>query len=153
MGIPDTGECSDPIGVFDAVCNGAKPINSANFQGLAIEFTLTDPDFAGEEFALMASKIEPGGRRDEIKKAKRGWVRIGQALTAMGVAVDPVTQAPLEGWGSLEGLPCRLAVSTYDKGGETRGTIVWGRPKRFDPELADGFGKYRDYGCGVLPSE
>lgn len=163
MGIPDTLDLPGvPVGVFDAQCVGAKLINSANFQGMALEFELSDPDHAGEKYAIMARKIDPSDRAN-VKKAANEWLRIGQACAAMGMTVDARTQTPVEGFTACAGLRCRLAVSTYHKDGQDKPTIVWGRPKSrknlsgeevgFPEDLADDSGKFRDYGCGVLPAE
>jgi len=160
-GLPDTDDgghsLGNPIGVFDAVCTGAKAIRG---QWLALEFRLTDPEFTGEEYSIMAAKIDPSDSRAEAKKKSRGWLRLGDALRAMGLAVNPQTQVPLDGWTACAGLTCRLALSTYDKQGADQPTIVWGKPKArsrngvevgFPADLADDSGKFRDYGCGVLP--
>lgn len=148
------------IGEFDAICTGAKVIKG---QWLCVEFEITDPDFAGEEFALMFAPYSEDMSRTEYKKAKRSRARVLTACTMMGIQIDPTTQAPMGGWGVLgqEQPACKLACSTYVKNGEDTPTIVWGRPKSrqrdgvevgFPSELADEQGKFRDYGCGVLPA-
>jgi len=149
------------IGEFDAVCTGAENVKG---QWLKVVFEITDPDFAGEEFVLMFAPYSDAMSRAEYKKAKRSRARVLTACTMMGIQIDPTTQAPVGGWGVLgqEQPACRLACSTYrDKSGEDSPTIVWGRPKSrlvdgveigFPPEMADAQGKFRDYGCGVLPA-
>jgi hypothetical protein len=148
-------DAATPLGVFPATCNGLKVIKSDRFQGVALEFTL---EHNGDEYAIMAPMITDDMETKERKMAKEKWMRIGNALRAMGVATGP-NQLPLRK-ADAEGRRCRLAVSTYDKGGVDVATIVLGRPKLrlrdgvqvgFDPELADASGKCPDYGCGVLP--
>jgi len=163
MGIPTDIGVANPIGVFDMTCVGAKPINAqSGARYMALEFKCTDPDFAGEEYAIMAEAFDPSDGRDVIRKKTRGWARLGSACSAMGLAVNGATQTPLEGWGACAGLACRAALSTYAKDGQDVPTIVWGRPKSrqssgvevgFPRDLADDQGKYRDYGCGILPPE
>lgn len=162
-GSPGAG-VENPIGVFPAICKGPKAITSKDSgkRYLALEFELTDPDFEGEQYSLMAEAFDPDDDRGARKKKLRGWQRIAEACRAMGLAVDPKTLIPLDGWGACEGKACRLAVSTYEKAGADIPTIVWGKPKSrqrdnvevgFPRELADDRGKFRDYGCGVLPPE
>lgn len=148
------------IGLFDACATKLK------FQKGAwcfLEFTITDPDFAGEEYSIGAPKITPDMRGKQLKNARRAWLRLGQALRACGVEVGS-NQLPINGASVIEDEqpPCRLAVSTYVKNGADEPTIVWGRPKSrmrgdmevgFPAELQDENGKFADYGCGVLPAE
>jgi hypothetical protein len=150
-----TGDCSTPLGVFAATSVGLKTIKADRFQGVALEFTL---DHNSDEYAIMAPMMSDDMDNKERKMAKEKWMRIGNALRAMGVATGP-NQLPLRK-ADAEGRRCRLAVSTYDKGGVDVATIVLGRPKLrlrdgvqvgFDPALADAAGKCPDYGCGVLP--
>ena len=153
------------IGVFDAICKGMKPINSAGgWRGFALEFELTDPDVGGEEYAMLAPAYDPDARGKDRKMATQKWANIADACAAMGLAVDPQTKRPLEGFGACAGLTCRLAVSTYrsNKTGLDEPTIVLGRPKsRLVNGVEVGFpeseksadGTFRSYGCGVLPPE
>jgi hypothetical protein len=159
MGLPPAGDDAanafdNPLGVYDAMIVTVKAINTDRFKGIAIEFELTDPEYQGEEYVLMAEALVEGEPRKDAKKKVSKWRRIGQAWTAMGVAHDRATMQPLDGWKSVEGTPCRLAVSTYKAGsGEVKPTIVLGRPKTFDNDLRDERGRFPDYGCGVLPPE
>ena len=170
FGIPsaDSGEggggLENPIGVFDARCIGPKSITAKDSgrRYLALEFELVGGEFDGEQYSLMAEAITSDDDRAAKKKKLRGWQRLADACKAMGLAVDPRTLIPLDGWAATEGQTCRLAVSTYDKAGTDNPTIVWGKPKSrqrdgvevgFPRELADDRGKFRDYGCGVLPPE
>lgn len=170
FGIPvdDSGDAgsslANPIGVFAARCSKVKKVTSQSSgkRFLALEFELDDPDFGGEQYSLMAEVIEPDDDRAAKKKKLRGWQRIAEACRAMGLAVDPRSLRPLDGWQACEGATCRLAVSTYDKAGADVPTIVWGKPKSrqrdgvevgFPRDLADDRGQHCDYGCGVLPPE
>jgi hypothetical protein len=151
-----TGDCSTPVGVHAATCMELKTIKSDRYNGVALQFTL---DATGDEYSLMAPLMDNDMSAKEKKNGKNAWLRIGQALRAMGVAVG-ANQLPVQGRAAVEGKRCRLAVSTYDKGGIDNPTIVWNRPALrerdgvqvgFDPALADAAGKCPDYGCGVLP--
>lgn len=153
------------IGVFDAVCKGLKPINSAGgWNGFALEFELTDPDHGGDEYAMLAPVFDPAASGKDRKMAVQKWANIGDACAAMGLAIDPQTKRPLEGFEAVAGLTCRLAVSTYrsKKTGLDEPTIVLGRPKSrlvngvevgFPESEKDASGQFRSYGCGVLPPE
>ena len=153
------------IGVFDAVCKGLKPINSASgWRGFVLEFELTDGDAAGEEYGMMAPAYDPEARGKDRKMAVQKWANIADACQAMGLVVDPQTKRPTEGFEACAGLSCRLAVSTYrsNKTGLDEPTIVLGRPKsRMVNGVEVGFpesekgadGTFRSYGCGVLPPE
>ena len=167
MGLPDTDDggpsLSSPVGVFSARCIGAKTITakSDGTRYLCLEFEITDPGFAGEQYSLMAAQITSDDSRADAKRKVRNWMRIGSALQALGLAVNPKTQMPIDGLDACAGLDCQLAVSTYDKNGEDVPTIVWGNPKKrqrngvevgFPADLADDRGRFRDYGCGVLPA-
>jgi hypothetical protein len=153
-----SGDFSIPLGVYPATCVELKMVKSDRFNGVALQFTL---DATGDEYSLMAPALTDDMNPKERKNARNAWLRIGQALRAMGVDVGS-NQLPVQGKAAVEGQRCRLAVSTYSKpGGDTdTPTIVWNRPKLrqrdgvevgFDPALADESGKCPDYGCGVLP--
>ncbi len=166
FGLPETGDGKPligaaPLGVFDARCIGAKPITTGDgVRYLALEFELTDPDCKGDTYSIMGAAFVEGEDRGTAKKKMRGWQRLADACRAMGLAMGS-NMVPLEGWPACAGQSCRLAVSTYDKAGHDEPTIVWGKPKSrsrngtevgFPRELGDDYGKFRDYGCGVLPS-
>ena len=133
-----------PKGIFDAVLKSITPKRTDNFDGVVVDFELTDPDYAGERVAMLFTNVNAAPKAKR-KGALATYMRFTEAMMVLGATRDGegvLTSDVME----LIGESCRVVVTERNGNAD----LVWGKPKNWGGDVPH---PVRDYGCGVLPAE